>query len=186
MHLKGRWPGGPKNHGGCGFFCAFFRWFLLKIGLFHHENWPVDGWIWQAWDTRFFFGPLFFFGEKAGSRRGDLMVIRFRGYRSFQKCHSLTRWRQLRCFKFSPPKIRGKDEAILTTSIFLKGVGLVQPPTCLGSREEMFTFYFLERGFQKRGSCFVGQWTEEVFFWKRPSLSLRVCFFLGGCQFPSK
>lgn len=146
------------------FFVPFSGGFCWKLGCFTTKTGLLMAEYGKLGILGFFLDRCFFFGEKAGSRRGDLMVIRFRGYRSFQKCHSLTRWRQLRCFKFSPPKIRGKDEAILTTSIFLKGVGLVQPPTCLGSREEMFTFYFLERGFQKRGSCFVGQWTEEVFF----------------------
>ena len=55
-------------------------------------------------------------------------------------------------FKFSPPKIRGKDEAILTTSIFLKGVGLVQPPTSLvweaGKKCSLFIFW---KGVFKKG-----------------------------------
>lgn len=66
-------------------------------------------------------------------------------------------------FKFSPPKIRGKDEAVLTTSIFLKGVGLVQPPTCLGSREEMFTFYFWKGVFKKGVDVLWGSSGSFVF-----------------------
>lgn len=178
MHWKGRAV--QKTMGVVVFLCLF-QVVLLKIGLFHHENWPVDGWIWLALGILgFFLDRCFFFWEKAGSRRGDLMVIRFRGYRSFKKCHSLTRWWQLRCFlNFHRRKFGEKMKPFWRQAYFWKGWGWFNHQLVLfGKPGRNVHFLFFGKGFSKRGLMFCGavNWGSFVFLEETYS-PLRVYFW---------
>lgn len=125
-------------------------------------------------------GGCVFFGRKP-----DLMVIRFQGY---QKCHSLTRWWQLRCFlNFHRRKLGEKMKPFWRQAYFWKGLGWNHQLGLFGKPGRNVHFLTFGKGFSKRGLMFGGavNW-GSFFFWKRPSLSLRVYFWGGGCQFPSK